>query len=344
MNFHFPGSVYLKKFHGLIIIFVLFISSKGSYAQSPPPYAYDTPLGTIVHTWQQSEFNNEVLSFSDINPLAGRFDGLMIRFSATMDLTRLNNLLSFSTDNFSSMVVEVFYQSNTLKLRRYLDENVYYDYVLLDPLFETNQSPEEGTWEVRFYFTSSFFWIQTEISGVTNQHYLSPVYWGMDFIGSTNMTHFLNRATNAKLKMGALGNANSFSIAKQVEMYAFNYSALQSDIQQNFSNNLNSSVASRAITHESSSLKDNFQQIGEVKIYPNPSQDGIYKITSNTLNAIKGPIAIYDLSGQLIYEKEVDVEQEKNSIILDLSHLTKSIYVFKVQMGDNLISRFLITN
>ncbi len=326
-------------FHSSLIFvlsgLILSITCGGTklFAQSPPPYNYDTPLGTRIHAWHQAEFNNQILSFSDASAVPSGNDGLMLRFSANMNLTRASDLLTFTTDNFSSKVLKVSYDSHTLKLRRFITATKFYDYVLFDPLFETNSSPEEGTWEIRLYFTASFLWVQAELHGTTNKRYLSPVYWGMDFTGKTHMTHFLNRESRSKVKIGTLGNPDGFSIPTQVELYAFTYNTLQTNIQQNFSNHLNSSTASRPVGTIENAVSVSEDQLTENKleVYPNPSENGVFKVDWISKNAFQNDIQVFDISGQLIFGKHVQFEKGINQFEIDMRSFPRGVYLLKFE-------------
>ena len=65
------------------------------------------------------------------------------------------------------------------------------------------------------------------------------------------------------------------------------------------------------------------------RIYPNPSETNIVYVTFTTNNLEKGRAIIFDTSGKIILDKELDSHH------LDVSHLNSGIYFLKISQGSN---------
>ncbi len=79
---------------------------------------------------------------------------------------------------------------------------------------------------------------------------------------------------------------------------------------------------------------------GDLKIWPNPSESGIYTLSSAMEMSVKGTVQILDNTGRIISETAL---QPDNSTI-DLSHYPKGLYIVRINSGDKIINRKIIYN
>lgn len=76
-----------------------------------------------------------------------------------------------------------------------------------------------------------------------------------------------------------------------------------------------------------------------VTVYPNPAGD-FTKIDFTLNQASKAKVDVYDMFGKLVYSvKESDLPAGKNSITVQSNTLTNGMYVLKLTVGNNVISR-----
>jgi hypothetical protein len=114
-------------------------------------------------------------------------DGLMVSFRLRCNLDQIHRplkLLSFTTTDESNSFLDILYDSGTLTFRRKMSpgSKYYYDYNLFDPMFQ--RTGDELTWEIRVFFTSYFFWVETRDTRILlGRHYHAPIFFGVDLPG-----------------------------------------------------------------------------------------------------------------------------------------------------------------
>lgn len=71
-----------------------------------------------------------------------------------------------------------------------------------------------------------------------------------------------------------------------------------------------------------------------IKLYPNPAQDILnIEFENPTGEAISGSLKVFNLSGQLIFEKQLNTNNA--FYMLDISSLTNGAYIFSIQINNN---------
>lgn len=70
-----------------------------------------------------------------------------------------------------------------------------------------------------------------------------------------------------------------------------------------------------------------------ITIFPNPANDNISIELLNLLPSTKNTISIYNIQGQLLFQKYSDLAKTE----IDISTLSKGIYFIKIQNSDNII-------
>ncbi|MDA3892696.1 MAG: T9SS type A sorting domain-containing protein [Salinivirgaceae bacterium] len=75
--------------------------------------------------------------------------------------------------------------------------------------------------------------------------------------------------------------------------------------------------------------------------YPNPCTS-ILNIAHNGLNNSNAQIEIYDLSGKIMYNKNVTTGTVKNEISININHLEKGLYIIFVKTAEQSVSRKFI--
>ncbi len=214
----------------LVLCIVLISVNKNSFAQGP--YLYDTPLGQKIYGLTPAPVKETTIYAEQWGSDAIGYDGLTLvnsfEFNPDNSLLRLYAF----TNQYAETYLEVFYKGKTIMLRRFIpgSRSDYYDYILFDPLFVASQ---KSIWTVKFYFTASFFWIQTTLDG-QNLNYLSPVYFGVNTLHRTNMNDLIDANPYATIVLGD-NNAPSDFFVKESSVHVFHYSELMADIESRLS-------------------------------------------------------------------------------------------------------------
>ncbi|MBP7808276.1 MAG: T9SS type A sorting domain-containing protein [Bacteroidia bacterium] len=78
----------------------------------------------------------------------------------------------------------------------------------------------------------------------------------------------------------------------------------------------------------------------DFSIIPNPSESGIFTISSNQNETSENTVEILDYTGRLISENVL----ETNSSTIDLSSYSKGLYIVRITSGDKIINHKIIYN
>ncbi|MGY0406977.1 MAG: T9SS type A sorting domain-containing protein [Polaribacter sp.] len=239
-----------------------------------------------------------------------------------------DRLLNFTTSK--GVLLEVFYENETMLLRRYHNNGTHFDYILFDPLFRTSSyTPIDAIWTVRYFFTAHFMWIEVQLNQTllpSTTQYLSLAYFGLDYdfnTGNSNMSEFLSRKESATIHWGSNLNSSRFKIPGKLKIYEFNYTNLSKDIQEKFSypkqqrakvalEEDNILLARSNVEESTSSLHHSNQKL---TVYPNPSSE-YFVININSEDNEKVQLTIFDISGKLLYQLEQYLKKGDNSILL----------------------------
>lgn len=193
-----------------------------SIAQNMDPFSYvvySNDNAAYANNWQVS-----ANQFLDI----GANDGLMVSFTAITGnephrLLRIDN---------GTRPLEVYYASNTLRVRRFIDNTRYYDYTLYDILFLEGQG-QTRKFNIEFYFTATFMWAKVKHEEADRYAvFTSPIFFGLGAdqgtaVGKpTDMTPFLTRNSGASITLGG----PSTSVSGRFKVYAFKYKDLRREI------------------------------------------------------------------------------------------------------------------
>ena len=83
---------------------------------------------------------------------------------------------------------------------------------------------------------------------------------------------------------------------------------------------------------------ENFENISQVAVYPNPS-NGIFNISLNNLQPTS--INVYDLTGKVVYTNQ-QISIVNNQTTIDLSAVSNGIYFLKMNVeGQNIVKRIV---
>lgn len=340
----------------ILIAYVLvhLFNSDEIFAQAPAPYSYSTPDFTNVYSDKDRDSNNLVLKMSKISKLPEGADALMVEFYVEMDLVKNARLLKFSITGTD--ILEVFYEKYTMKLRRYLTNDKHYDYELYDALFCMaeasgdpcrNYSPATGTWHVKFYFSSSFMWIQVTKEATAARNYLSPLFFGLNFSTNKYMESFLQRRETARISFGAKSNYEGFKMPNGVKIHAMKYSDLRVDIQNKFSkahsapsNNTKSAmITEKDINNEIDIVKDN-----KVIIYPNPVNGKILNLDITLKQDEILNLSLFDISGKLVSQQKTQALKGRQTIQLDNLPNLKGIYILRIRAKELNLTKKVLFN
>jgi hypothetical protein len=113
------------------------------------------------------------------------------------------------------------------------------------------------------------------------------------------------------------------------------YAEITTDILGNARSSTNPSIGAYEYA-TSSSLE--FFDSGEFIIYPNPAKDKI-RINNNTGKTIKA-FSLFDITGNIILSKSLANQVGE----IDISNLTKGVYVIKIQVEEEMHNSILIKN
>lgn len=219
-----------------VIILILIQGLSGLSVHAQDKHGYDTPLGRSVFYRNVTDAVGTTVSMSEISSLSQGVDGLMVLFNLRADLSGAQplKLLTFTLQDEANSIIDIFYDSGTLRIDRRFQGDYKYDYILYDPLFVQDQGTL--TWEVRVYFTSSFFWFQTRNTRqVTNNKYHCPLFFGLDKPGNKSMDRFLKRESAAKIMFGSSTHPVGVTMPDEIAIYEFKYSELRNTLNDNFS-------------------------------------------------------------------------------------------------------------
>lgn len=231
-------SQYILVIAGLLLLSV--------HLKAQGPYDYNTPLGKNIYNFSLYPTNTHTVYAQEWGSAATGFNGLTLVTMMTIDQNKKTEIFNFYNSN-SENYLKIFSGQGTLTFRRMKPKGSvgnfeYFDYILYDRMFNLKYGTS-STWEIRLYFTSDFFWIQTTpvVSGSNEKSFLSPVYFGLNnMLQKNNMYDFIN-AAEGRTKI-IVGNEQVVNGVKQVAVYAFQYDELQKHIQDNFCNPFNISI------------------------------------------------------------------------------------------------------
>ncbi|WP_165043832.1 hypothetical protein [Dysgonomonas sp. ZJ709] len=217
----------------LILGTVLFIFSSNPLSAQGGPYDYDTPLNPLSLWGLHADTKIATIYPLEWGSSATEFDGLVIVAKMQFDPINTTRKLYTFYNQYAEKYLEVFYKENTIMFRRYNVGSLidYYDYTLYDPLFITYRP---DSWTVKFYFTSAFFWIQTNLES-ESKNYLSPVFFGVNTLQRDNMKDMIDPTDrHTMIEVGDEHAPDDF-LLKQIHVHPFKYYELRRDIYTNFS-------------------------------------------------------------------------------------------------------------
>lgn len=92
---------------------------------------------------------------------------------------------------------------------------------------------------------------------------------------------------------------------------------------------------------EFSNIPSNHSNIGTLKIYPNPAQNDLH-IKLNSMQAGKGRLAVYDISGKKLVSQAVTIDKNDNHFSIEVSSFSAGVYVCEIQMNGEAIQDKLV--
>jgi hypothetical protein len=79
----------------------------------------------------------------------------------------------------------------------------------------------------------------------------------------------------------------------------------------------------------------------DLKVYPNPSADGIFYISEIHAEGVNANVQVYDLNGKVVTELLMN-NRGKNRLTFDLSSSAKGMYFLRIEQGDDIQIKKLI--
>jgi hypothetical protein len=144
--------------------------------------------------------------------------------------------------------------------------------------------------------------------------------------------------TSASSIDGQLWNQRSVSYAGQAfTQYAFRFSFTSNFTGTSYGVYLDDFQ----LTGNSTADLTEIEAINSVSIYPNPS-DGIFNLELNKNLGESIDVSIFNLSGQLVYTKQFNLNEENQINTIDLNDLEKGVYAVQVISEKGNINRKLV--
>ncbi len=147
-----------------------------------------------------------------------------------------------------------------------------------------------------------------------------------------NSSHFVVERSNDSRSFVAIGQVTAAGFSNIVSNYSFtdnnpvkgiNYYRLRSVDKDNSAKN----SLIRSVRNDG---------IADVAIYPNPVLD-VLKVSVSADKNVTGEIQVSDVSGKVLYTKQVKIVQGNNTLPVNVSNFAKGTYLIKVQLGDDII-------
>ena len=85
-------------------------------------------------------------------------------------------------------------------------------------------------------------------------------------------------------------------------------------------------------------INKNFQE--SFKVFPNPSK-GIFKIEYEPMSNSSIQLNVFDLTGRLVFNKDVE---NKREILVDISNKSKGIYLLKLLVDNEYFQKVIVFN
>jgi hypothetical protein len=232
----------------VLFLLIIIISKENSVAQQQVagPFTYSPP--TYNNVWidantQVSTYKRIVMDTIPSSPPS--HNGLIVSFDVTLSEDENNKpLISFYDKNVVNLpILRIYYSNQSIVIRRYnvLKSN-YYSYKVYDQMFNFDVSEHiiaQSTYTMKVYFMSNFIFIVTTGHHDVNNHYLTPLFFGLDnpLNGNSVTNKFINRDKNAVIRIGVQRNDDTSypPYISNTKIYSFVYDTFRNELQQNFS-------------------------------------------------------------------------------------------------------------
>lgn len=90
-------------------------------------------------------------------------------------------------------------------------------------------------------------------------------------------------------------------------------------------------------------IKENTKTIGSLELFPNPAK-GFTSIRINSPIAAESELMVYNSLGEVVYSKNLFLNEGKNKIDVNLENLPSGVYFASLKTGEASISKKLIIN
>lgn len=218
---------------GLMVIFDLF---------GQDDHNYSTPIGKTLYFKTVLDADRTHVSMNEISPLSEGKDGLTVACHLRAQLHLMSpekklKIMSFTVDTEDHSFLDVFYQNQTITLRRKIAPGsaLFYDYNLYEPMFLATS--ESTTWGIYIYFTGYYLWIETQnFSKTVDNYWHAPIFFGINLPAHNYMQEFLRRSSNAKIFFGDAHPPVVFTMPDEIVVNEFKYTELKDELQTHFSN------------------------------------------------------------------------------------------------------------
>lgn len=208
-------------------------------AISQDKHDYVTPLDKQLFVREVHDANRTVLGMNEIGAITTGKDGLMVDFGFRVNTSTAISpikLLSFTLETEDRSFMDIFYDQSTLTFRRKYSSgsSFYYEYNLYDPLFVIREM--DVTWNIRVWFTSSFFWVETRLTSTpVNNKWHAPLFFGLNLPIRACMNDYLSRLATAKIVFGDGKTPTVFTMPGEIAIHEFKYSELRIELNEHFS-------------------------------------------------------------------------------------------------------------
>ncbi len=247
---------------------------------------YNAPKGTLVQTFpdSQKEFR---FSSKEFATMPNQSDCMVLTFQYMLKTSQNSTLLELQDKTYSQRLFKIEQTKGTLTVSRFL-ESIMSDtplpYILYDKMFDNSEAALVAKqFTITIFLSAHFIWF--EVVSNTGQTY-SPVFFGINSTYEGLMDLLLSKDPNYEIILGS--NNNPDGMISNCKVYVTTTSDLISNIQNNYSNQVDGKVIAPVIAakaNQNLTLIDsegivgsttpeqeetNQKNISDIVLFPNP--------------------------------------------------------------------------
>lgn len=320
----------------IILIFLLLVSNN-SFAQTSNSLLVDYNFNDDTSDSSGNEYHATLFGGSFVSDRFGN-ESSALYFDGIDDYIELPNLVELKPDLPLSFSFWIKYDSNSISDREVF--NTSFEDDRNTGVFFNAQS-STGKFAVNYGDGSYSYLSSTRRSYVTNAQIEIDTWYHIAVVieSEVNMKIFVDCVNNGGVHSGSGGALVYSDLAGGIGRHDRNLSGLASYFKGTIDD---FKYWSRQLTIEEINDLCNSLDIVEqapveksfLRIYPNPSENGIFNIKTNSNNF--SIVKAFDISGKLVYN-------DKFNSTIDLSNLTSGMYFLNIQgLGESETRKVII--